>query len=180
MQAMQYTVELPADYNMDIIRKRVRDNGSKTDGFQDLLFKAYLITDKKTGDNFNSYSPLYIWRQTEGMTKFIFDGFYDNIIASFGFKNIEIGITTTTDLSEHFGDSQFVVQQYHDIPVQQSLKNFRFDEDNISDSLGKVVIYNPDKWKYVTFNFLANRPHQVSNDIKIYTLLHLSLGNESK
>ncbi|KAA8455593.1 DUF4865 family protein [Weissella paramesenteroides] len=27
MQAMQYAAELPADYNMDIIRKRGRDNG---------------------------------------------------------------------------------------------------------------------------------------------------------
>ncbi|WP_320988021.1 DUF4865 family protein [Hungatella sp.] len=31
---------------MNIIRKRVIDNGRKTDGFQDLIFKAYLIAVK--------------------------------------------------------------------------------------------------------------------------------------
>lgn len=43
MKAMQYKIGLPTDYDMDIIKKRVRNNGYTTDGFQDLLFKAYLI-----------------------------------------------------------------------------------------------------------------------------------------
>ncbi len=41
MHAMQYHVDLPADYDMNIIRKRVRNNGWKTDGYQDLLFNLY-------------------------------------------------------------------------------------------------------------------------------------------
>ena len=45
MIGMQYKVILPKDYDMDIIRKRVEDNGYKTDGFQELNFKAYLITE---------------------------------------------------------------------------------------------------------------------------------------
>ena len=36
---MQYKISLPDDYDMRIIQKRVQDNGNKTDGFQDLLFK---------------------------------------------------------------------------------------------------------------------------------------------
>lgn len=42
---MQYKVILPKDYDMEIIRNRVKDNGHKTDGFQDLNFKAYLINE---------------------------------------------------------------------------------------------------------------------------------------
>ncbi len=33
MIAMQYKVKLPDDFDMNIIRKRVIDNGRKTDGF---------------------------------------------------------------------------------------------------------------------------------------------------
>lgn len=46
MYAMQYEVKLPSDYDMEIIKKRVRENGFKTDGFEDLIIKAYLISDE--------------------------------------------------------------------------------------------------------------------------------------
>lgn len=75
MQAMQYKIVFPADYDMEKIRKRVKDNGHKTDGFKDLLFKAYLITEKSSGDLENSYCPLYVWKATDGMTQFILADF---------------------------------------------------------------------------------------------------------
>jgi hypothetical protein len=49
---MQYKIILPKNYDMDIIRKRVQDNGNKTDGFPDLLFKAYLMTETDENGNF--------------------------------------------------------------------------------------------------------------------------------
>lgn len=45
MLTMQYNIILPTDYDMGIIKKRVRDIGDKTDGFQDLKMKAYLIAE---------------------------------------------------------------------------------------------------------------------------------------
>ncbi|MDN5653007.1 MAG: DUF4865 family protein [Lactococcus lactis] len=111
MQAMQYKIGLPTDYDMDIIKKRVRNNGYKTDGFQDLLFKAYLITERGTDNQENSYCPLYVWKKTEGMTKFIFGGFFDNIIDSFGWKNIEVGVTSSLSLSPSFSKSKYVIEE---------------------------------------------------------------------
>ena len=40
MITMQYKIALPDHYDMNLIRQRVRHNGTKTDGFEDLLFKA--------------------------------------------------------------------------------------------------------------------------------------------
>lgn len=34
MNSMQYKITLPNDYDMTIIRERVRKNGAKTDGFE--------------------------------------------------------------------------------------------------------------------------------------------------
>lgn len=95
MQAMQYTIKLPTDYDMNIIRQRVQKTGHLMDGFEDLFLKVYLISEKSEGQLFNSYCPLYIWKETNGMTKFIFDGYFDNILTSFGWQNIEIGVTTS-------------------------------------------------------------------------------------
>ena len=75
MIGMQYKVILPKDYDMEIIKKRVKDNGYKTDGFQDLNFKAYLITEAdKDGNFYNCYAPLYIWNGHEGMNKLSLKG----------------------------------------------------------------------------------------------------------
>lgn len=62
MQAMRYDITLPTDYDMTIIRDRVMKTGYLMDGFKGLLFKLFLISEKKNGDYYNSYSPLYIWK----------------------------------------------------------------------------------------------------------------------
>ena len=54
MIMMQYKVKLSKDFDMNNIRKRVQENGFKTDGFEDLFFKAYLISEEN-----KEYSPLY-------------------------------------------------------------------------------------------------------------------------
>lgn len=46
MIATQYKIILPTDYDMNIIKDRVKINGYKTDGFEGLKFKLYLITEK--------------------------------------------------------------------------------------------------------------------------------------
>ena len=45
MLAMQYNITLPNDYDMGIIRKRVENSGNKTDGFEELKMKAYLVAE---------------------------------------------------------------------------------------------------------------------------------------
>lgn len=174
MQAMQYKIVFPADYDMEKIRKRVKDNGHKTDGFKDLLFKAYLITEKSLGDLENSYCPLYVWKATDGMTHFIFGGYFDNIIASFGWKNIEIGVTSEISLDRSFSESKYVIEECHDIHQQPSLKEVGLKSHDDDNSLGRVTIYNPDKWKYVTFSFFKEQPVLKPN-LKRYSILHLSL-----
>ncbi|EPM6849814.1 DUF4865 family protein [Enterococcus faecalis] len=177
MHAMQYKIVLPADYDMRIIKERVHDNGHKTDGFKNLLFKAYLMTEKGV-DNFeNSYCPLYVWKETEGMTKFIFEGFFDNIIDSFGWQNIETGITSNVTLNSTFSKSKYVIEKYNDIPEQSALKEMKFKSESQINSLGQVTIYNPEKWKYVTFSFFEDKPKNIGSTQKLYSILHLSLEN---
>jgi hypothetical protein len=48
MIAMQYSFTLPADYDMSIIDRRIRDKGPLLDNFPNLRLKAYLTA--RTGD----------------------------------------------------------------------------------------------------------------------------------
>lgn len=174
---MQYKILLPDQYDMNVIRQRVSSNGSKTDGFEDLLFKAYLISEKDDAEKSkNEYSPLYLWKDSAGMNKFIFHGFYDNILNSFGWQHIKINIPLLCSLEKEFAQSKYVLEIEREFFPMQNMKPMNFSLCS-NESTGKVLIYNPDKWKYSEYYFYQNMPKRSVHDKKgkIYQLLHLSM-----
>lgn len=174
MIAMQYKILLSDDFDMNVIKKRVSINGCKTDGFQDLLFKAYLVSEKNnTSNDTNEYSPLYLWNNNIGMNKFIFDGFYDNILSSFGWQKINIGIPVLCKLEDGFNYSQYAIEIERSIQPVQQMENLDFSCKSAS-CVGKVLIYNPDKWKCVEFYFYPKMPIDISQG-KLYRILYLSM-----
>lgn len=179
MIGMQYKIEFPADYSMEIIRKRVRDNGYKTDGFPGLKYKFYLIQEKGVDSFEHVYAPLYLWEQEKGMNEFLFEGYYDHIIESFGWQHVNIGIPLFTNFKDDFLNSRYVLETTGTIEPELSLgkvpgriKEFAEEKKAIT---GQVCIYNPDKWKYSLFSFLKDRPELLENQ-SIYQILHISQG----
>ncbi|AWN19038.1 DUF4865 family protein [Streptococcus sobrinus] len=173
MQAMQYHITLPSDYDMVIIRQRVGQTGHLMDGFPGLLFKAFLIGEKEQGEQHNSYCPLYVWQDDKGMTDFIFNGYFDNILRDFGWRPIEIGVTASVVLKENFEASKFVTLEVIDIASTESLESFPLHEKIQEEELGKVISYNPDKWKKNIFTFYADKPQKQEN-IQLFEILHIS------
>ncbi|MEY2194095.1 DUF4865 family protein [Neobacillus sp. BF23-41] len=184
MIATQYKIILPSDYDMNIIRDRVRNNGHKTDGFEDLKFKLYLITEKGIHNNLqNSYCPLYLWNGSNGLNKFLFNGYYDNIINSFGWQRVNVGIPLIDTTTSKIKENKYLFQITRDIPPQQSL-------NNLKDKIGKeiptidhteyLVIYNPEKWKYDVFYFLNDVSSVQEMSGVIYQILHISQEKSSK
>jgi hypothetical protein len=163
---------------MDIISSRVKNNGHKTDGFYGLKFKLYLVTKKGENNNTqNSYSPLYLWKDSEGLNRFLFNGFYDNILTSFGWQQVNIGIPLIDTTSLKIHDSKYLLEITRNIESQESLNNFK---DKIKESLPQiegseyVVIYNPDKWKYTVFYFIDDLNKIGSEKGIVYNILHIS------
>lgn len=90
MYSMQYSVPLPTDYDMQIIRDRVARSGHLLDGFPGLNFKAYLIREKETGAPGNEYAPFYLWDDIDGMRRFCLDDpGYSSIVRDFGRRPIQ-------------------------------------------------------------------------------------------
>ena len=86
MYAMQYALTLPADYDMGIIRDRVRRNGHALDDRAGLALKAYLIRQRGVdGSQVNQYAPFYLWNSAAAMTHFLIGGGgFQNIVRDFG------------------------------------------------------------------------------------------------
>ncbi|MBV7505261.1 DUF4865 family protein [Bacillus sp. sid0103] len=178
MIATQYKINLPSDYDMNIIRDRVRKNGHKTDGFEELKFKLYLITEKGVHQNVqNSYCPLYLWKGSNGLNKFLFNGFYDNIISSFGWQRVHVGIPLIDTTTSKIKESKYLFQITRSIQPQESLNNLKekiAEEIPTIDQAEYIVIYNPENWEYEVFYFLNDVSSVKEMSGVIYTILHIS------
>ncbi|PBC76675.1 uncharacterized protein DUF4865 [Streptomyces sp. TLI_235] len=85
MQAMQYEITLPADYDMGIIHHRVETRSHATDALSGLGLKAYLVRERGTlGSPVNAYAPFYLWRTAEGMATFLTGPGFRGLSADFG------------------------------------------------------------------------------------------------
>jgi hypothetical protein len=85
MQAMQYEITLPADYDMAIIRRRVATKGAMTDDFEGLGLKAYGIRERGVdGSPVNQYAPFYLWASVEGMNQFLWGAGFAALSRDFG------------------------------------------------------------------------------------------------
>jgi hypothetical protein len=85
MHAMHYEITLPADYDMEIIRERVKTNAPGMDFFDGLGLKAYLIRERGVdGSRVNQYAPFYLWNSPARMNRFLWDGGFGRIVESFG------------------------------------------------------------------------------------------------
>ncbi|GAO11898.1 DUF4865 family protein [Streptomyces lydicamycinicus] len=85
MHAMQYAITLPADYDMQIIRDRVRTRGHLLDDFPGLGLKAYGIRERGVdGAPVNEYAPFYLWAEPEAMNRFLLGDGFRGVVRDFG------------------------------------------------------------------------------------------------
>ncbi|ELW9447911.1 DUF4865 family protein [Burkholderia cenocepacia] len=85
MLTAYYVHRLPADYDLDIIRNRVRERGRLWDDTPDLLFKGFLLREAgRHGATENGYASFYLWRNEQAFARFVTDGRYRVVTDSFG------------------------------------------------------------------------------------------------
>ena len=174
MISMQYKIKLPDSFDMNIIRERVRENGHKMDGFKDLLFKAYLISvENSKNDIKKEYAPLYLWKDSVGMNQFIWDGFYDNILKSFGWQTISTAIPLAFEKKENFNSSRYCLEITREISESTQMEQLSFSS-TFDNSTSQLLVYNPEKWQCKEYYFFEELPEQMEGT-NFYEILHLSL-----
>lgn len=90
MYAMQYAITLPADYDMQIIRHRVKSKGRLLDDFEGLGLKAYGIRERGVdGSPVNQYAPFYLWADQEAMNGFLLGDGFRGVVRDFGRPTVE-------------------------------------------------------------------------------------------
>ena len=85
MFAKQYSHRLPADYDMNLIRRRAAQLGPSWDHAEGLLFKAF-ITQERGG---NVYASVYLWSDPLQAADFLLGERFQKVLDSFGRPHIE-------------------------------------------------------------------------------------------
>lgn len=183
MISMQYHISLPSDYDMDIIKKRISDNGRKTDGFPELKMKAYLIAEKIKYNNYeNQYAPFYLWNKEEGMNQFLLGGPFNNILNSFGWQAVHNWVVLHAYVHKT-SEQQFALVQTVPVPVFSDFTAMcNNEEENFSKWAANpqtkcyITAYNPLTWELCRFHMTTDLDmlKRESPGSLIYDVYHIS------
>jgi Domain of unknown function (DUF4865) len=184
MIAMQYSFTLPADYDMEIIDRRIRDKGPLLDGFPMLGFKAYLSA-RKQGVDYKSaenlYAPFYLWREPEGIDRFLSSPGFAALTRDFGWPSVKTWLIWHADQSADLRSAKFATRAITAVAPHSDLAARR--DSAIADAraatkagaLAAIAGFDPTGWKAVAFHLWSSPSDHVSEATQIYSVGHISL-----
>jgi Domain of unknown function (DUF4865) len=165
---MHYPIALPTDYDMAIIRERVRTRGSALDQRAGLIMKAYCVREIGVDDSpVNQYAPFYIWADSAAAADFLWGGAgFEGIVRDFGRPVVPTWVPTAQFLGRAPAGSVTRAQlRTTAIAPDAELAEVaaeligrvrrRGDDEQVHLALGGI---DPTIWQTVEFTTIGNDP----------------------
>ncbi|MEI1249131.1 DUF4865 family protein [Rhizobium aouanii] len=183
MIAMQYSFTLPADYDMSIIDRRIRDKGPLLDGFPNLGFKAYLSARKgEFGSRNNLYAPFYLWQKPEGASDFLCGPGFKALTGAFGWPQVRTWIVWQAEISPDITSARFATGDVLQTEPYAPLADIRRVESVEAEAdlatggaLASVSGFEPTTWTRIRFKLWREVP-EIGEHTQTYRVGHLSLA----
>lgn len=124
MIVMQYSFTLPADYDMAIIERRIRDNGARLDDYPGLVFKVYLYArhdDAQQPSHENLYAPLYVWQDADSMRRFFSSAGFAALTQAYGWPTVDTWLLGSTPDAQWVKTCTTAHKRVVPIPAHSSL-----------------------------------------------------------
>ena len=183
MITMQYRIGLPADYDMDIIRRRIAERGHLTDAFPELAFKAYLYADRQSayaarGENL--YAPFYLWHSTEGMNDFLAGTGFAAVVASFGRPMVRTWSVWQQETAPDLSAARYATREIAPIPAHAALdalreeENARLQTDLGRGALAAISAFDPTQWTLLRFRLWRDIVDRPNGNADLYAVGHIS------
>lgn len=179
----QYRVVLPADYDMETIRRRVRTRGAALDDRQGLALKAYAVRERGVdGSPVNEYAPFYFWQSAAAMGEFHWGGTgFAGIVQDFGRPPVRTWVPVAvarggaerqavhwaTVVTSSLGEGADLVSAA--AGLARRVASWAGDESVHWAGVG----IDPSRWETVEFITWTER-RRTSPDAALYRVLHLS------
>lgn len=188
MIAMQYSIVLPADYDMRIIKDRIATKGALLDNFPGLVFKAYLYACKgeaATHSSDNLYAPFYLWENNEAMNRFLSSPGFAALCEAFGRPEIKVWSVWGQQLSDRFSDARYATREIVPIHPHMSLHATQESESAMGHAAinqgASVVIsaYEPTTWTLLRFRLWRDVPDISRSHIQGYEIGYIATGKSA-
>lgn len=191
MIAMQYSIALPADYDMSIIDRRIADKGHLTDAWPGLLFKAYLSARKSSPDALgaNLYAPFYLWQTAEAMNAFLSGPAFAGLSRAFGRPVVNSWLVWHAEIGPTAVRAVTATRQLAPIPSSTALDGLRHAEVAQAHAemanqhtVAVVTGFDPQAWSRVRFRLRDGQPAQAEGDQAglAYRVGHVSVPDRSR
>ncbi|WP_428647619.1 DUF4865 family protein [Roseibium sp.] len=182
MIAMQYGFTLPADYDMDIIERRIREKGHLLDGFPDLRFKAYLSADRSKGSADNLYAPFYLWNAPAGVDKFLTGPGFETLTRDFGWPEAKTYIVWHAALGQGLREARVACRDIEPIRPHSDLLALRAAEIGSAQraletdgTLALVTAFDPSTWTLMRFGLYRLPPESICGHSQVYDVGYVAL-----
>lgn len=138
MLAMQYGFDLPDDFDMEALRRRIPEIGSRFDTLPGLHLKAFLLADR-TATAPNRYTPFYLWEDPAGAAGFVTSSDFAAVQVKYG-RPVVHGWTPIAHLQGPAASQvpRFATQHFAELPATTDLVQRAAQERADADALART------------------------------------------
>ena len=190
MLAKQYSFTLPADYDMQIVRRRVAERGGVFDSVAGLAFKAFLIAQRGVyGSHENAYAPFYLWRDEQKMLDFLMGPMFRGVSNDFGWPAVRTWTPLVIHVGPHVREATHASRTTLPIVPYSDLADLRTYEQRLhADTIdlaqvaARVVALDPTTWQLVRLVLWREATADqapVASDTQWYEVLHVSAPEDA-
>jgi hypothetical protein len=180
-----YPIDLPSDYDMGIIRDRVRTRGHALDDRAGLWFKAYCVREVGVaGATANQYAPFYVWHDAGAAAEFLWGGGgFAGIVRDFARPQVDSWLPVAVAAGETPHPAVAVAQlrrvplpRGDDLTAQAQRLRERVEASARTPGVHLACAgIDPTRWEAVEFTTCASgRAPSPEDEVTTYAVLHVS------
>jgi len=179
MLAMQYSIQLPDNYDGALIRTRVNARKKLFDDHDGLVHKSFLYNDAD-----KVYAPFYVWKDVTEAKEFLLDDLFKGVIETFTRHRVRSWFVVHMAYGNRTLTPGFAQREVDIIPPEEKLDYYLKREKTQQDELLKnpnlymhLVALDADRWEILHFSLWKDKANAVrpSSDSHLeYEVLHVS------
>jgi len=161
MLAMQYSVRLPQEYDLDKVYDRVAARGPKFKGHPGLKHKFYLYDHEE-----HIYAPMYIWENSASAREFLMNQLFTDVVQDFGRPRVRSWQILEFDYGPSSLEGSSMVAEMDKVCDKDNLIEVRNREKNLHKNMlnkeglfANMVLLDPDRWEIARCSLWSRREH---------------------
>jgi len=179
MLAMQYSIQLPVNYDTALIRQRVSQRSKLFDDHNGLVHKSFLYNDSD-----KIYAPFYVWQDVIEAQKFLLNDLFHGVIETFSRCRVRSWFVIHMAYGNRAVRPAFALRETDIIAPEEKLDPFLQQEKKLQIDLlqddnlyMQLVALDADRWEILRFSLWKDKASAArpSSDAHLeYDVLHVS------